>query len=173
MTWLIRLYPPAWRRRYGRELAELIATQPASFGMAIDLVAGAIDAWLNPQSTTAAAGADAKGAGAMVPRMPQLRCAGHGPNVTALDGRKAAAVMIGGTLALVVVLMWAMARYGDNPYLESLLAASWLVPVCLSQHYTSLKGRPGRVQAVLIAGPAAIVIAIALAAAWVSAQASH
>ena len=72
MTWLIRLYPPAWRRRYGRELAELIATQPASFGTAVDLVAGAIDAWLNPQSSTAATAADAKGAGAMVPKMLQL-----------------------------------------------------------------------------------------------------
>ena len=55
MTWLIKLYPPAWRRRYGRELSDLIAAQPASVGTAIDLVAGAIDAWFNPQSSTAAA----------------------------------------------------------------------------------------------------------------------
>jgi len=166
VTWLIRLYPPAWRRRYGRELAELIATQPASFGTAIDLVAAAVDAWLNPQSSTAAA--DAKGPGAMIPKMLQLRCAGHGPNVTMADGRKAAAVTIGGTLALVLALMWAMARYGSNPYLESLLAVSWLVPMLFGQHYTSMKGRSGRVQAVLIGGPAAIVIAIALAAAWIN-----
>ena len=168
MTWLIRLYPPAWRRRYGRELAELIATQPASFGTAIDLVAGAVDAWLNPQSSTAATAADAKGAGAMVPKMLQLRCAGHGPDVTAADALKAAAVTIGGTLALVLALTWAMARYGNNPYLESLLIVSWLVPLLFSQRYTDLKGRSGRVQAVLIGGPAAIVIAIALAAAWIN-----
>jgi hypothetical protein len=29
--WLIWLYPPAWRRRYGRELSELITTQPGSY----------------------------------------------------------------------------------------------------------------------------------------------
>ena len=168
MIWLIRLYPPAWRRRYGRELAELMATQPASFGTAIDPVAGAIDAWLNPQSSTAATAADAKGAGAMVPKMLQLRCAGYGPNVTAVDSRKAASVTIGGTLTLVVALTWAMAGNGSNPYLESLLAVSWLVPTLFGQRYTSLKGRPGRVQAVLIAGPAAIVIAIALGAAWIN-----
>jgi hypothetical protein len=63
VTWLLWLYPPAWRRRYGGELADLIATQPASFGTAIDLVAAAIDAWINPQSSTAAAAGDAKGAG--------------------------------------------------------------------------------------------------------------
>jgi hypothetical protein len=168
VTWLIRLYPPAWRRRYGRELAELIATQPASFGTAIDLVAGAIDAWLTPQSSTAATAADAKGTREMVPKMLRLRCAGHGPNVTAVDGRKAAAVMIVGTLALVLALMWPMVRYGSNPYLESLLSVSWLVPMLFSQRYTSLKGRPGRVQAVFIASFSAIVIAIALAAAWIN-----
>ena len=168
MSWLIKLYPPAWRRRYGRELAELIATQPASFGTAIDLVAGAIDAWLNPQSSTAATAADAKGAEAMVPKMLQLRCAGHGSNVTTVDSLKAAAMTIGGTLALMLPLTWAMARYGRNPYLESFLAVSWLVPFVFSQRYTYLKGRPGRVQAALIGGPAAIVIAIALSAAWIN-----
>ena len=85
-----------------------------------------------------------------------------------MDSRKAATVTIGGTLALVLALMWPMVRYGSDPYLESLVAVSWLVPVLFSQRYTSLKGRPGRVQAVLIGGPAAIVIGIALAAAWVN-----
>jgi hypothetical protein len=168
VTWLIRLYPPAWRRRYGRELADLIATQPASFGMAIDLVAAAVDAWLNPQSSTAADAADAKGAGAMVPKMLQLRCAGYGSNVTKADQWKAAAVTIGGTLALALALTWGIARYGKNPYLESLLLVSWLLPFAFSQRYTSLKGRSGLVQAVLIGGQSAIVIAIMLGAAWLN-----
>ena len=83
-----------------------------------------------------------------------------------MDALKAAAVTIGGTLALTLALTWAMASYGKNPYLESLLVVSWIVPFLFSQRYTDLKGRPGRVQAVFIAGPTAIVIAIALAAAW-------
>jgi hypothetical protein len=170
VTWLIRLYPPAWRRRYGRELAELMATQPASYGMAIDLIAGAIDAWLKPQSSTAAPAAKAKGAGTMVPRMLQLRCAGHGAKVTPADNVKAAAVTIGGTLALMVPLVWAIARYGRDPYLESLMMISWLVPTALSQHYTSLKGRRGMVQALLIGGQVVVVIAIALGAAWFGAS---
>ena len=85
MTWLIRLYPPAWRRRYGRELAELLTAQPASFRTAVDLIAGAVDAWLNPQSSTAA---KAKGAGAMVPKMLKLRSAGYGANVATADDIK-------------------------------------------------------------------------------------
>ena len=87
MTWLIRLYPPAWRRRYGRELAELLAAQPASFRTAVDLVAGAVDAWLNPQSSTAVTAANAKG-GAMVPKMLKLGSAGYGANVATADDIK-------------------------------------------------------------------------------------
>ena len=88
MTWLIRLYPAAWRRRYGRELAELLASQPASFRTAVDLVAGAVDAWLNPQSSTAVTAAKAKGSGAMVPKMLKLRSAGDGANVATADDIK-------------------------------------------------------------------------------------
>ena len=170
MNWLIGLYPPAWRRRYGRELAELIATQPASFGMAIDLVAAAIDAWIYPQSSTAAAATHAKGAGAMVPKMLQLRCAGYGPNVTKADNLKAAVIVIGGSLLAALAYVWATARHGRDPYLESLFFVSWLVFFVFSQHYTTLKGRPALVQAVLIGGQAAVVTAIALAAAWINAS---
>jgi hypothetical protein len=168
VTWLIRLYPPAWRRRYGRELAELIAVQPMSFRTAVDLVAGAVDAWLNPQASTAVTTTDAKGAGAVLPKMLQLRSGGQGPDVTVADSLKAAAVTIGGTLALVAVLTGFIKIYGKNPYFESLLAMGWLVPFLFSQHYTYLKGHPARVQAVLIGAPAVIVIAIALGNAWIN-----
>jgi hypothetical protein len=55
----------------------------------------------------------------MVSKMVQLRCAGDGPNVTAADHLKAAAVTIGGTLALVVPSCWAIVRYGKDPYTSS------------------------------------------------------
>jgi len=96
VTWLIGLYPPAWRRRYGRELAELLAAQPMSFRTAVDLVAGAVDAWLKPQSSTAVTTTDAKGARAMLPEMLQLTSGGYGTDVTVADSLKAAAVTIGG-----------------------------------------------------------------------------
>jgi hypothetical protein len=170
VTWLIRLYPPAWRRRYGRELAELLAAHPASFRTGVDLVAGAVDAWLNPQSSTVVTTTDSKGAGTMLLKMLQLRCGGYGPTVTAEDQRKAAMVTIGGTLALVIPLMWATARYGKDPYIFSyvfsFMTVSWLLPVAFSERYTSLKGRPGRVQAVIIGGQFVILIAVALVAGW-------
>jgi hypothetical protein len=168
VTWLIRLYPPAWRRRYGHELADLLDGQPASFRTSVDLIAGAVDAWLNPQSSTAITSADAKGGGTMLPRMLQLKCRGYAPGVTKADSFKAAAVTIGGSLALVVVLLAAIARYGKNPYFDSFMALGWLVPFLFSQHYTTCKGRPARVQAVLIGVPVMVVMAIALGTGWLN-----
>ena len=87
----------------------------------------------------------------MLPKMLQLKSGGYGPDVTMADSLKAAAVTMGGALALVAVLTVAIKLYGKNPYFESLL-----------------KGRPAGVQAVLIGGPAVIVIAIALGSAWIN-----
>jgi hypothetical protein len=56
--------------------------------------------------------------------------------------------------------------YGKDPYVLSFTTVSWLVPYLFSQRYTTLKGRSGLVQAVLIGGPGAIVIAIVVAAVW-------
>ena len=104
----------------------------------------------------------------MVPRMLQLKCAGYGPKVTTADNLKAAALVIGGSLLAALAYTWATARYGKDSYLESLFLVSWLVFFVFSQHYTTLKGRPAFVQAVLIGGQSATVVAIALAAAWIN-----
>ena len=104
----------------------------------------------------------------MLPKMLQLKSGGYGPDVTVTDSLKAAAVTIGGTLALVAAVTGAIKLYGKNPYFESLLAMGWLVPFLFSQHYTYLKGYPTRVQAVLIGGPTVIVMAILLGNAWIN-----
>jgi hypothetical protein len=48
MKHLVRLYPKTWRIRYGAELATLVQRRRASFGEALDLVRGAVDAHLHP-----------------------------------------------------------------------------------------------------------------------------
>jgi hypothetical protein len=46
---LLRLYPRAWRERYGEELsAQLEAQRPLRIGIITDLVRGALDAHLHP-----------------------------------------------------------------------------------------------------------------------------
>ena len=54
MKTLLRLYPRAWRERYGDEMLALLEAQPASLLDRLDLIGGAIDAHLHPQVRGAA-----------------------------------------------------------------------------------------------------------------------
>jgi hypothetical protein len=49
VSWLLRLYPANWRRRYGEEFAALVESQPRSLRVVVDVLLGAFDAWLRPQ----------------------------------------------------------------------------------------------------------------------------
>ena len=49
MRWLLRLYPAAWRQRYGEEFLSLLETERHGLRLYVDVVLGAIDAWLRPQ----------------------------------------------------------------------------------------------------------------------------
>ncbi|MBI2780643.1 MAG: hypothetical protein HYX55_02450 [Chloroflexi bacterium] len=53
MSGLIRLYPAAWRARYGDEFEALLADRPATLRDRIDIVLGALDARLSPQVRSA------------------------------------------------------------------------------------------------------------------------
>ncbi len=55
---LLRLYPRRWRARYGEELTGMFASTPLSLSLAIDLIAGAIDARMHPELVAASAPQD-------------------------------------------------------------------------------------------------------------------
>ena len=171
MTWLLKLYPPRWRRRYGQELKELVAAQPFSIAAVIDIIAGAIDAWIYPQlSTGHRATPDTKGEAAMVAKMMQLKCAGYGPKVTTADALKGAGVTLGGTVVTLLLVRSARQQFDANSYIESLLLMAFFVPVLLGLRHTSLKGRSGTVQAIFIVGMIVVLAAMFLIATWIGAQ---
>jgi hypothetical protein len=161
VRWLIRLYPPAWRRRYGDELAELLETQPFSLRTSIDLIAGAIDAWVHPQASTSVV-ADAKGGESMLPKMLQLRGFGQGPQYTPADSLKAAAVTIIGALLGVPVIYWARQTYGPNSLLETFAVTYWLIPMLFGVSFTELKGRSLLVKALFIGVPSLFIVGVTL-----------
>jgi hypothetical protein len=167
LTWLLKLYPPRWRRRYGRELEELVAAQRFSFGAAVDLIAGAIDAWLNPR-LAAAGTTDMKGDGPMVRTTMQLKC--YGPPIGAIDKAKSTTVMLGGTLFLTLLWIWSVWQFGKNAYVTALSPMAYLLPMMISLRWTSLKGRSNRTQAIFIGGFSVVLTAFFLLAAWVNGQ---
>lgn len=48
MSGVLRLYPGAWRARYGDEMEALLEERRPTFRERVDLVRGAVDAWLHP-----------------------------------------------------------------------------------------------------------------------------
>jgi len=169
MNWMLRLYPPRWRRRYGEEFLELMASQPLSVGAAIDVVAGAIDAWVHPElSPKVQPTPNTKGDRGMLANKLRLKCAGGGPAVSAEDTWKSAAVMLGGCLLLTLVWFWATTKLDDNPYIEALSPMAFFIPLLLSQRYTTLKGHSAAAQAIFIVGMTMIVTGIFLLAGWIT-----
>ena len=50
MRWLVRLYPAGWRRRYGAEMETVLASQEPSLWQVVDVLRGALDARLHPET---------------------------------------------------------------------------------------------------------------------------
>ena len=167
MTWLLALYPPRWRRRYGRELRALIDAQPFSPQTAIDLIAGAIDAWLEPQKFPMQPALAGKEGVTMIGTMMKLGCATNA-RVSREDKWKSAAVMLGGTLLLTAIWMALHVRLGDHAYVDAFLGMAFLVPYLISMRWTSLKGRSLATQSIFIGGMILILTLIFVIAEWIA-----
>ena len=163
MTWLLALYPPRWRRRYGDELRALIAEQRFSLHAAVDLIAGAIDAWVEPQKST-------QEGVTMIGTMMKLGCSRTGVRVSREDARKSAAVNIGGTLLLSALWMALRFRMDERAYVNAFSSMAFFVPYLFSLRYTSLKGRSARTQGIFIFGMTLVVTLILGAAGWLSSK---
>ena len=169
MTWLLKLYPPRWRRRYGEELRSLIGAQPFSIGNTIDLISGAIDAWIHPQMIAVVQPAPAaKGEESMLGKTMKFRCAGYGPNITKADQWKSAAVMLGVTAVLTLVWVWLRVKTHDDPYVESFSIMPFFAGLLVSMRYTYLKARSAAAQAIFIGGSLAMLTLIFALAGWIS-----
>src|SRR5207302_273645 len=69
VKWILRLYPPAWRRRYGDELEALLEDIGPSPAVIADALIGAVDARL----------------GRVVEREPERSTPAEAPTVTRLS----------------------------------------------------------------------------------------
>jgi hypothetical protein len=168
MTWLLLLYPPRWRRRYGREFAELMASQPFSVFTVIDVVGGAIDAWTRPQAHLAADAGSSEGGTVMLARMLRVRCGGNEVPTTG-DSLKGAAVMLAGTVVVVLVARWLQTRSVDPVYPEVLMSGGWLFAFVASMPFWTLKGWPARLQAIFMGGLTLMLIVLLFGGAWLNA----
>lgn len=136
MSRLLNLYPPAWRERYRAEVEELLAIHPPALAERLDLVKGAIDAWIHPQVR--------RPSGGLVPDGPEWRVA----RVMAV---------VGGVLFAVSGLIVASSReitsegYQDNGAgIPLLIVGMFLTGVAALA--IADEGRSRRIAAVMVGG---------------------
>jgi hypothetical protein len=144
---LIRLYPPSWRRRYGEEFLATVGNGALQVQQVIDIVAGAIDAWLSSDVRRTSRHSQ-EGRPVMSDTL-RAACAGTKLRFTTRDSFIGAGVMIGCTILFLVIGI--VARRNGWPISgEILKSLAFPGSLMLSMPFTFLKGQPWRAQAVII-----------------------
>ncbi|MEO6214126.1 MAG: hypothetical protein ABIP65_10915 [Vicinamibacterales bacterium] len=157
---LIRLYPRAWRERYGEEMHALLDGQKPSLRTWTDLVAGAIDARVHPQRVMAAS-IPQEGATTMT-MVKASWCAQAG--VSTQDQRRSAAWMVGGTAGLMIFAIALQLKIGSNSLSESLIYAGFPASLMLSSECTYLRRYSQSARRVISIGGAIFVVLVVWAA---------
>jgi hypothetical protein len=150
MIWLIRLYPKAWRERYGDEFSEVLLGQRASVGMIVDVVGGALDAHLHPQihvRQTETAKGDTMTADMM------KRCALGGPKVA----KKEMVALAVAYLALTFVYVRLSKAFHGAPAVEAMGYSLFAVMMLVYLQMSYLRRRSLAAQALFVGGFATFI----------------
>lgn len=150
---ILRLYPREWRLRYGDEMQAMLEEQPFTLRMATDLMAGAIDARLKPQTMPAEVSERQEGA-KMTSRM--FRCAPAG--LSREDHVKSAAWTLGGSAVLATIALLLQRSIGPNSYSEALLYAAFPAALMLSNECTYFKPYSRAARMTMALGGAALIV---------------
>lgn len=160
---LLQLYPPAWRKRYGEEFLETLGSGPLHPQQAIDIVSGAIDAWLSADVRRAAAGPSrvAKIGGGSMTLKSVMVCGQKQYRATVSDGLKAAAVM----LAVTWLMTMAGGAARNAGWLKSGAAIgnfAFLAALTVSMPIWVTKGQPWKAQAAIVAVTLMLLLVLAV-----------
>lgn len=154
---LLRLYPKAWRERYGDEFIELMGSQPVGFRQKFDIVMGAIDAHVAWSPVAKSANVSNQEDRIMV----GLRtvCATKPAPMTTRDGMIAAAIYLLFTIAAVAA--GSLFKRNDMDWASDLVLGMSFPVATLAMLPMFMKGQPFRVQAVVIGSTFSILMLIA------------
>lgn len=147
---LLRLYPRAWRARYGEEFLATIGPGALGPQQVIDMVSGAIDAWLSADVRRAATPASvARTGGGLMNVKALVACSRNQARYTKRDALIGAGVMVGATVILTTVGTVAQ-RSGWPATGEALVNLSFTASLMLSMPFWLMKGQPWKAQGVII-----------------------
>lgn len=157
---LLRLYPRAWRERYGEEFLALLGDRPLYLAQVIDIISGAIDARLSSDvraSAIAERRAPANQGGTAVIQTLRNACA-HNKNLpfTVRQSWIGAAVMVGGSIVLSAAGIF-FNRTGFETLGEALKSTAFPAALTMSMPFTWTRGQPWKAQVVIVGGMLAIL----------------
>ena len=157
---LLRLYPRAWRERYGAEFLATVEPGAPSVQQVVDIVSGAIDAWLSSDVRQAIVDSHVAlgGGGSMTPKSLAI-CERKQARYTKRDALIGAGVMIAATIVLSVAGI-AVRRAGWPATGEVIVSLAFSGSLTLSMPFWLMKGQPWKAQAVIIGGTLALLVAI-------------
>ena len=140
MKALLKLYPRGWRKRYAAEVADYLdEARPPRLRTAADLIAGAIDAWLNPEEMPPPSG---EGETDMIAR----HCRFESIEIPTRDALKSAGLMIGISLVAVVIGIILDVILGEHVLIQAWLYAAFFIALTISSRYTYLRAYSKTVQ---------------------------
>ena len=157
--WLVRLYPRAWRERYGAEMSAMLEQMRLTPAAIIDLVAGAIDARVAPHRIPASQTAPGTDKEKAMFTNIMKRCAA-GPALSRRDQAIGAAVMLGSSLIFAIAYVFAAHRYRGNEFVDAFGIMAFPASLLLSMPFTYVKGH-SRITQWIIVGVSLVILAVA------------
>ena len=161
MKALLYLYPPAWQKRYRAEVARhLDESGERGPRTALDLLAGAVDAWLNTDA---------------IPGPPTEESQmNHGPTAsnpirTPGDGIRFAATMLTVTLVLVSLGVLLDKVVGQHVAFDALMHSAWLVAALVAA-WPYLATRPRAIRIAVAATGVSLIYGVVLVLVVVAAR---
>jgi len=141
---LVRLYPPAWKARYAEEFVALVGTDPLHVQQVVDIVSGAIDAWLSRDARRALS---SESGGTM--RALSFACLDSKPRYSVRDGIIGSFVIVLVSLAFLAMGVVAR-RAGLTLPADVVRTVAFPSAMALSMPFWLLKGQSRRVQLAVI-----------------------
>ena len=158
MRWLLRLYPAAWRERYGEEFGAVLASQRASVGLVLDVIGGAIDAHFYPQVLTQNNSQNQNSETKQIQRGDTMtlamlqRCAVGGPRLSRDEKRIATRLAIGTSFVLAMLYLLLTKLYREAPAVQAVIWSAILAPNIINTQMAYLRKRSWLTHAIIVGG---------------------
>jgi len=163
VRWLLALYPRGWRDRYAGEVTALLSSEPVTLRLVLDLVAGAVDARLNPQLVCRRSPAAGEESLTMFSILPHCKPA----HIDAADHRRSAVLVLVLTLAFAIGYILLKRLTVNDIIVDAAGISSFPAALIISSWNTYLKPYSVAAKVTIIVGMVAIMFGLSLAAALI------